>query len=64
MTVRESARLQSFPDDWILKGSKTAQGRQIGNAVPVKLAEGIAHHVVGMLRDIESTDAADAEAVG
>ena len=64
LTVRESARLQSFPDDWILKGSKTAQGRQIGNAVPVKLAEGIAHHVVGMLRDIESTDAADAEAVG
>lgn len=50
LTVREAARLQSFPDDWILKGSKTAQGRQIGNAVPVKLAEAIGRHVLELLR--------------
>ncbi|WP_165618123.1 DNA cytosine methyltransferase [Mycolicibacterium porcinum] len=49
LTVREAARLQSFPDDWILLGSKTAQGRQIGNAVPVNLAEAIAKHVIGLL---------------
>lgn len=49
LTVREAARLQSFPDEWILQGSKTAQGRQIGNAVPVKLAEAIARHVIAML---------------
>ncbi|MBN7457561.1 DNA cytosine methyltransferase [Mycobacteroides abscessus] len=49
LTVREAARLQSFPDEWILQGSKTAQGRQIGNAVPVKLAEAIARHVVALL---------------
>lgn len=49
LTVREAARIQSFPDDWILQGSKTAQGRQIGNAVPVKLAEAVAHHVVDLL---------------
>ena len=54
LTVREAARLQSFPDDWILMGSKTAQGRQIGNAVPVKLAEAIARHVVAMLDEQES----------
>lgn len=58
LTVREAARLQSFPDDWIFKGSKTAQGRQVGNAVPVRLAEAIGSHVVSMLRtqDIAGTE--------
>lgn len=54
LTVREAARLQTFPDEWILRGSKTAQGRQIGNAVPVKLAQAIGEHVVSLLREIDA----------
>jgi DNA (cytosine-5)-methyltransferase 1 len=44
-TVRESARLQTFPDDFIFHGSWGESMRQLGNAVPVALAEVIARSV-------------------
>lgn len=49
MTPRELARLQTFPDDFIFEGSKSAVLKQIGNAVPVKLAEAIARNIKNMI---------------
>lgn len=48
-TVREYARMQTFPDDWISEGSMTSQYKQIGNAVPVNLAEEIGKSLVKTL---------------
>jgi DNA (cytosine-5)-methyltransferase 1 len=41
-SVRECARVQTFPDDWVLEGSWTEAMRQLGNAVPVTLAKAVA----------------------
>ena len=49
ISVREAARLQSFPDDFYFEGSRTAMFTQIGNAVPPLLSKEIAKSVRGIL---------------
>jgi DNA (cytosine-5)-methyltransferase 1 len=48
-TVREAARLQTFPDDYTFRGAWTEAMRQLGNAVPVHLAETVARSVAETL---------------
>lgn len=48
-TVREYARIQTFPDEWKFMGGISSQYRQIGNAVPVKLATAVAERITAAL---------------
>jgi len=52
-TVREYARIQTFPDDWKFCGSVSQQYKQIGNAVPVNLAKEIGYSIVRFLNKLE-----------
>jgi DNA (cytosine-5)-methyltransferase 1 len=53
LTIREYARIQTFPDEWQLSGSLSSQYKQIGNAVPVNLAYAVGRSLIGLLNNID-----------
>ena len=55
LTVREVSRIMTFPDGWWLAGPRGEQMRQLGNAVPVLLAERVTHAVAAALAAAEAT---------
>lgn len=54
-TVRELARVQTFPDDFVFHGPILAQYRQVGNAVPPAMAKAVAEEASRLLKEIEAT---------
>ncbi|ADY13310.1 DNA cytosine methyltransferase [Sphaerochaeta globosa] len=54
ISIREAARLQSFPDSFVFKGTKDRQYQQVGNAVPPLFATAIAKTVLLMLSNAEN----------
>ena len=48
LSINEYKRLQTFPDDWTVCGSLSAQYRQIGNAVPVLFGEAVGRHLLAV----------------
>lgn len=60
-TVRESARIQTFPDAYSFPVSWTESMRQLGNAVPVKLAEAVASSIAAKIRPLANSQACSVE---
>lgn len=54
LNVREYARTQTFPDEWVFMGSVSSQYKQIGNAVPVNLAHAVGIKLIALLNNIET----------
>lgn len=50
-TIRENARLQSFPDDFIFTGTRTQQNRQVGNAVPPLLGQALGRAILEIISE-------------
>lgn len=54
LTIREYARIQTFPDDWLFEGGISSCYKQIGNAVPVNLAKSMGKALIRLLNNIET----------
>lgn len=56
LTVREYARIQTFPDNWLFAGTMSDKYKQIGNAVPVNLAWAVGRSLVRLFNDMQSLE--------
>lgn len=54
LTIREYARIQTFPDEWVFCGNTASQYKQIGNAVPCNLAHAVGRSLVRLLNELET----------
>lgn len=54
LTIREYARIQTFPDEWDFAGTLSSQYKQIGNAVPVNLAWSVGRSLIRLFNDIQT----------
>ena len=52
LTVKEYARIQTFPDNWTISGGTSSQYKQIGNAVPVNFAHEIGKSIINLLKSL------------
>jgi DNA (cytosine-5)-methyltransferase 1 len=62
LSIREYARVQQFPDEYVFRGSITQRYKQIGNAVPVGLARAIGDALVGVIRNADAERVVQAHA--
>ena len=53
ISIREAARLQTFPDSFIFEGTKDSQYQQVGNAVPPFLAKAVAESIISILNQVQ-----------
>jgi DNA (cytosine-5)-methyltransferase 1 len=58
LSLREGARLQGIPDDWIIEGRNYPAARQIGNGVPIPLARAVASAVKAAIAEVDARSAA------
>ena len=59
ISIREAARLQTFPDSFVFCGTKDQQYQQVGNAVPPIMAKAIAEELINLLEQSDETVSID-----